>query len=56
MTKKAAMPIYVKSLKKIFSSGTKRPMTLKLGMQHWVLKYYQDFSNGDPVLTLTYLR
>ena len=29
-------------------------MTLKLGMQHWVLKYYQVCSNHDPGLTLTY--
>ena len=29
-------------------------MTLKLGMQHWVLEYYQVCSNGDPGLTLTY--
>ena len=29
-------------------------MTLKLGMQHRVLKYYQDNSNDDPGLTLTY--
>ena len=29
-------------------------MTLKLGMQHWVLKYYQVCSNDDPSLTLTY--
>ena len=29
-------------------------MTLKLGMHHWVLKYYQVCSNDDPELTLTY--
>ena len=29
-------------------------MTLKRGMQHWVLKCYQDYSNDDPGLTLTY--
>ena len=29
-------------------------MTLKRGMQHWVLEYYQVHSNDDPVLTLTY--
>ena len=40
--------------KKIFFSGTKRPMTLKLSMQHWVLEYYQIYSNDDPGLTLTY--
>ena len=27
-------------------------MTLKLGMQHWVLEYYQICSNDDPGLTL----
>ena len=54
MTKMAAMPIYGKNLKKIFFSGTKRLMTLKLGMQHWVLEYYQICSNDDPGLTLTY--
>ena len=52
MTKMAAMPYMVKTLKK--SSGTKRPMTLKLGMQHRVLEYYQVCSNDDPELTLTY--
>ena len=40
MTKLAAMPIYGKNLKKIIFSGTKRPMTMKIGMQHWVLEYY----------------
>ena len=29
-------------------------MTLKLGMQHRVLKYYQICSNDDAGLTLTY--
>ena len=29
-------------------------MTLKLGMQHWVLEYYQIYSNYDTGLTLTY--
>ena len=28
-------------------------MTLKLGMQHWVLEYYQVCSNDNPGLTLT---
>ena len=30
-------------------------MTLKLGMQHRVLEYYQVCLNDDPELTLTYL-
>ena len=34
--------------------GTKRPMTLKLGMRHRVLEYYQVCSNDDLGLTLTY--
>ena len=29
-------------------------MTLKLGMQHWVLEYYQVCLNDDPGLTWTY--
>ena len=29
-------------------------MTLKLGMQHPVLEYYQVCSNDDPGLTMTY--
>ena len=53
MTKMAAMPGLVKNLK-IFFSGTKRPMTLKVGMHHRVLKYYQVCSNDDPELTLIY--
>ena len=31
------------------------PMTLKVGMQHWVLEYYQACSNDDPGLTLTFV-
>ena len=48
-----AMPIYGKNLK-IFFSGIKQPMTLKVGMRHRVLKYYPICSNDDPGLTLTY--
>ena len=29
-------------------------MTLKVGMKHWVLEYYQVSSNYDSGLTLTY--
>ena len=53
MTKLAAMPIYGKNLKEIISSGTKRPMTMKIGMLHWVLEYYQVRSNDIPGMTLT---
>ena len=52
MTKMATMPIYGKTLKIFF--GTKRPMTLKFCMLHWVLECYQVCSNDDPGLTLTY--
>ena len=54
LTKMAAMAIYGKNLKKIFFSGTKRPMTLNLNMHHRMLKYYQVCSNDDPRLTLIY--
>ena len=54
MTKMAAMLIYDKNLKNNFSSGTKRLMTLKLGLRQRVLNYYQVCSNDDPWLTLTY--
>ena len=47
MTKMAAM--------RICGKRTKRLMTMKLGMQHQVLEYYQVCSNDDPGLTLTYL-
>ena len=50
----AAKPIHVygKNLK-IFS-GTKKPMTLKGGMQYQVLEYYKVYSNDGPGLTLTF--
>ena len=51
MIKMAAMPIYSKKLKKSSSPEPKKPMTLKLGMQHWVLEYYQFYSNDNPGLT-----
>ena len=48
------MPIYGKKNLKIFFSGTKTPMALKVGMQHLALEYYQICSNEDPGMTLTY--
>ena len=54
MTNMAAMPIYDKNLTTIFFFRTKRPMTLKVCMQHRILKYFQVCSNDDPELTLTY--
>ena len=41
MTKMAAIAIYSKNFKKQIFSGTKRPMTLNLGMHHRVLEYYK---------------
>ena len=37
----------------IFFSAIERPMTLKLGIQHSVLEYYQVYSNDAPGLTLS---
>ena len=51
MTKMASRPLYGKPSK--VSLGTKRPMTLKLGIQNRVLTYYQICSNGDTGLTLS---
>ena len=46
-------PYMLRTLK-TFYSGTKRLMTLKVGMSHQVLQKYQVCSNDDPELTLTY--
>ena len=51
MTNMAAMPIYGKNRKNIFS-GTKKAMTLKHCMQDRVLEFYQVCSNNDHCLTL----
>ena len=29
-------------------------MILKLGVHHWGLKFYKEYINNDPSLTLTY--
>ena len=50
----AAMPIYGQNFKKKIFSGTKWPMTLKVGMQYRVLEYNQVCSNDDYGLTLIY--
>ena len=54
MTNMATMPIYGKNLKKSSSLEPKRPVTLKVCMQHRVLDYCQVYSNDDLELTLTY--
>ena len=43
----------VKTLKNLLLRN-KKPITLKLCIQHRVLKYYQIPSNDDPGLTMTY--
>ena len=52
MTKMAAMPIYGKNPSKIFSE-TNRLISIKLGVKHRWLKYYNVYINHDPVMTLT---
>ena len=54
MIKMAAMPIYGKNPSKIFFSLTNGPISTKLGMKHWGLKYYNVFINYDLWMTLTY--
>ena len=53
ITKMAAMITYMVKTFKIFFYGTKRLITLKLDMQHLVLKYYPVSSNDDSGLTVT---
>ena len=49
LTKMAAMPIYGKTPSKFFFSGTTEPISMKLGMKHWGLKYYNVFiSSPEP--------
>ena len=53
MTKMAAMPIYGKNPSKFFS-GTTGLISMKLGMKHWGLEYYNVFINYDLWMTLIY--
>ena len=54
MTKMATMAINNKNLlKKIFFFRTRRPMILKLGMNHQEMEVYKIHINHDPGLTLT---
>ena len=52
MTKMASRPIYGKNLQKS-SSEPKGRLTLKLGIQHRVLRYYQVCSYDDTGWILT---
>ena len=54
MTKMAAMPIYGKNPSKTLFSGTTGPISMKLGMKHRWLKYYNVYINHDPVMTLIF--
>ena len=51
LTKMAAMPIYGKNPSKIFSNTNQ--ISMKLGVKHQWLKYYNVYINHDPVMTLT---
>ena len=54
MTKMAAMAINSKKPLKIFSSRTRGPMILKLGMKHQAMEFYKICINHDPGMTLTF--
>ena len=54
MAKMASRLICGKNLEKEFFFGTKKPMVLKLGIQLWVLKYYQISSNEDTGFFITW--
>ena len=51
MTKMAAMPIYGKNPSNIFFSETNRLISMKLGVKHPWLQYYNVYINHDPVMT-----
>ena len=53
MTKMAAMPTYGKNPSNIFFSETNRLISMKLGVKHPWLKYYNVYINHGPVMTLT---
>ena len=52
MTKMATMPIYGKNPSKIFSE-TNGLISIKLGMKHGWLNYYNVYINHDPGMTMT---
>ena len=56
MTKMAAMAINSKNLLKIFFSRIRRPMILKLGMDHQGEELYKVYINHDPRMTFTYFK
>ena len=52
MTKMAAIPIFGKNPSKIFFSETNGLISMKLGVKHGWLKYYNVYINHDPLMTL----
>ena len=54
ITKMATMPLYGKNLQNSFPTELIVIMILKLGMEHYVLKFYKVYINDDSELTLTY--
>ena len=54
MTKKAATPNYGKNPSKIFFSGTKGPMVLGLGMQHWGYRPNKGRKSDNLGLPITF--
>ena len=48
----ATMPKYGENPSKIFPE-TNRQTSMKLGVKHRWLKYYNVYMNNDPVMTLT---
>ena len=53
MTKMAAMPKYCKNPSNFFFSETNGLISMKLGVKHRWLKYYNVYINHDPGMTLT---
>ena len=53
MIKMAAMTIYGKNPSQIFSSETNRLISMKLGVKHRWLNFYNVYINHDPMMTLT---
>ena len=53
MTKMAAKPTYDKNLQTIFLQNL-YSMIIKLGMEHYELKFYTVYIDVDPELPLTY--
>ena len=53
MTKMAAMSIYGKNPSNIFFSKTVGLISMKLGVNHTWLNYYNVYINHYPVMTLT---